>query len=298
MTKAFLTLSMLLSLSFGSYTQAQKPLYADAKPICDCEALIKYSIPNTIIVSATVKNKACMVTAIVNHPPANDSVKVWIALPTENWNGRFEGTGGGGFLGGFPNFAEPLAQGFVAGATDTGHEGGSGSFALNKNGQLNWQLIQDNAYLGIHDMTVVGKELVKAYYGKPAKYSYFVGGSTGGRQGLSEAQRYPNDYDGIMSFYPAINWHRFVISELYPQVVMNELNIYISPQKFEALNKAIIADIDAKDGFTDGVRWYKKFGKVLKQKRGNLCGMACLLARHFCHWQLQKKIRAYHLVFR
>ena len=91
----------------------------------------------------------------------------------------------------------PVARGFAAGATDTGHEGGSGSFALDANGHQNWQGIIDNAYLGIHEMTVVGKAITKAYYGKSPRYSYFVGGSTGGRQGLMEAQRFPEDYDGI-----------------------------------------------------------------------------------------------------
>ena len=175
--------------------QYVKPTYPNAQSVCDCSALMKATIQNATIVSASVntKDSSCLVTAIVNHPPANDSVKVWIALPIFNWNGRFEGTGGGGFLGGrMEELALPLSQGFAAGATNTGHDGGSASFALNSKGQLDWQLIRDNAYLGIHDMTLVGKELVKIFYGKPAKYSYFVGGSTGGRQGLSEAQRFPS----------------------------------------------------------------------------------------------------------
>ncbi|MHB8901950.1 MAG: tannase/feruloyl esterase family alpha/beta hydrolase [Thermoguttaceae bacterium] len=132
------------------------------------------------------------------------------ALPVKGWNGRFRGTGGGGFLGGHPNnLRGPVALGYAAGATDTGHEGGSASFALDANGRLNWPLIQDNAYLGIHEMTVLGKSLTQAFYGKAPARCYFVGGSTGGRQGLMEAQRYPNDYDGIVSACPAINWHRF-----------------------------------------------------------------------------------------
>jgi Tannase and feruloyl esterase len=265
MKKIVLSFSILFSLSLNAFAQTLqpqkplKPLYADSKPICDCETLLKVSLPNTKILSAAVlaKDSMCRIEAIVNHPPANDSVVVWLALPIKNWNGRFSGIGGGGFMGGAPdlnpNKNPLLINGFAAGSTDTGHRGGSGSFALNKDGQLNWQLIQDNAYQGIHDMTVLGKEMVKAYYGKPAQYSYYFGGSTGGRQGLSEAQRFPKDYDGILSFYPAINWHRFVISELWPQVVMHEQNNFISPQKFEALNKIIITEIDAKDGFTDGV---------------------------------------------
>jgi hypothetical protein len=256
---------LYLSLSLNAFAQTLqpqkplKPLYGDISPICECEALLKVSLPNTKIKSAAVleKDSMCRIEAIVNHPPAQDSVVVWLALPIKNWNGRFSGIGGGGFLGGAsdlnPGKNPLLINGFAAGSTDTGHKGGSGSFALSKDGQLNWQLIQDNAYLGIHDMTVVGKEIIKAYYGQPAKYSYFLGGSTGGRQGLSEAQRFPNDYDGILSFYPATNWHKFLVTELWPQVVMNELKNYISPQKFEALSQTILAEIDAKDGFNDGV---------------------------------------------
>lgn len=248
-------------LSFNGYSQGKKnqnvfaPVYSNGDPIKDYKSLENVSVPNTTIVSVTLDEatNSCNVLAIVNHPPANDSIKVWIALPLENWNGRFLGTGGGGFLGGMPKFEEPLSQGFAVGATNTGHDGGSGSFALNNEKQLNWQLIQDNAYLGIHDMTVVGKALVNAYYQKPAKYAYFLGGSTGGRQGLSEAQRYPDDYNGIISFFPAINWHRFLIAELWPQVVMHEVGNYISVGKFEAINKTIIEQVDAQDGFKDGV---------------------------------------------
>src|SRR4029078_5112070 len=101
---------------------------------------------------------------------------------------------------------QPASQGFAAGSTDTRHEGASGSFALDANGRLNWPLIRDNAYLGIHEMTVVGKALAEAFYGTAPQRSYFNGCSTGGRQGLMEAQRYPADYDGVVAGAPAINW--------------------------------------------------------------------------------------------
>ena len=110
----------------------------------------------------------------------------------KNWNGRFQGVGGGGFSGGSAGgVAQPLRAGYAAGSTDTGHEGGSGSFALDARGRLNWQAIRNNAYLGIHEMTVTGKALTQAFYGTPPQRAYFNGCSTGGRQGLSEAQRYP-----------------------------------------------------------------------------------------------------------
>jgi pimeloyl-ACP methyl ester carboxylesterase len=181
-------------------------------------------------------------------------VTVWVALPLQGWNGRFRGNGGGGFVGGNPaSLKGPVLQGFATAATDTGHEGGSGSFALDANGRPNWQLIRDNAYLGIHAMTVVGKALTQAFYGRPARYAYFVGGSTGGRQGLSEAQRFPDDYDGVLSGCPAINWHRFVPASLWPQAVMAEAGHLVSKAKLEAVTAAAVAAGDALDGVVDGV---------------------------------------------
>jgi hypothetical protein len=234
-----------------------KPLYAEAAPACGCEDLLKISLPNTTIDSATIdpSDGSCRVVATVTHPPANDHVKIYIGLPRTNWNGRFRGTGGGGFYGGGPgNLPGPVKQGFATGATDTGHEGGSGSFALDSNNRLNWQLIIDNAYLGIHEMTVLGKALTEKFYGKPARYSYFTGASTGGRQGLMEAQRYPEDYNGIFSGCPAINWQRFVPADgLWAQVVMNDAHNFVSGAKLNAATTAAIAACDEKDGVKDGV---------------------------------------------
>lgn len=233
-----------------------KPLFPGIKPACSCEELAKVSLPDTTIDSAKLdpSNGWCRVTATVTHPPAGDRVKVFIALPVTNWNGRFQGTGGGGFLGGSPAALRgPVSQGFAAGATDTGHEGGSGKFALDANGRLNWQLIVDNAYLGIHDMTVVGKALTQAFYGKAARYSYFVGGSMGGRQGMMEAQRFPNDYDGIVSLCPAVHLHRFAPALLWPQVVMLATSNFVSKAKLDAATAAAVAACDASDGLIDGV---------------------------------------------
>ena len=233
-----------------------KALFPGIAPACSCESLTNVSLPNTAIESAQIdeSNRMCRVTAIVTHPPAGDRVKVWIGLPLTNWNGRFQGNGGGGFLGGHPAaLREPVARGFAAGATDTGHEGGRGGFALDENGRQNWQAIIDNAYLGIHEMTVVGKALTKAFYGKSPRYSYFVGGSTGGRQGLMEAQRFPDDYDGIISACPAINWHRFVPASLWPQVVMLSKSNFVSKAKLDAATAAAIAACDNNDSVKDGV---------------------------------------------
>src|SRR5256885_3042388 len=129
-----------------------KPVIANAKPMRSCESLATVALPNTTIESAAVDpNNAgiCRVTAVTTHPPTGDKVKIWVGIPTSNWNGRFEGTGGGGFSGGnAAGVNQPVAQGYAAGATDTGHDGGAGSFALGADGHLNWQAIRDNGHVG------------------------------------------------------------------------------------------------------------------------------------------------------
>ena len=252
----FAILVVMALMSARAAETAPKLIFPGITPVCSGESLTNLALPNTTIESAVIDaaNRMCLVTAIVTHPPAGDRVKIWIGLPLTNWNGRFLGTGGGGFLGGSPgSLRDPVARGFAAGATDTGHEGGSGSFALDAKGRQNWQGIIDNAYLGIHEMTVVGKALTKAFYGKAPCYAYFVGGSTGGRQGLMEAQRFPDDYDGILSACPAINWHRFVAASLWPEVVMLSMSNFVSKAKLDAATAAAVAACDADDGVKDGV---------------------------------------------
>jgi feruloyl esterase len=231
------------------------PILPDNAPVCSWESLTNVTLPNTTIDSVvTNADDSCRVTATVTHPPTGDKVKVFIVLPMKGWNGRFEGTGGGGFSGGGPfGLGGPVRQGFAAGATDTGHDGMNGSFGLDVNGRLNWQAIQDNAYLGIHEMTVVGKALTKAFYGKAPRYSYFVGFSTGGRQGLMEAQRYPEDYDGIVSGCPAINWPKMMLASLWPQLVMASSSNFVTTAKLRAATAAAITACDANDGVTDGL---------------------------------------------
>jgi feruloyl esterase len=256
-TRLLIALFIAVTLSPVKAAEAPpKPIFPEVTPVCPCESLAKVSIPNTTIDSTSLDptDGSCRVTATVTHPPSSDRFKVWIALPVKNWNGRFRGSGGGGFSGGGPgSLRGPVTQGFATGATDTGHEGGSGSFALDANGRFHWQAIIDNAYLGIHDMTVVGKALTHAFYGKAPRYSYFMGGSSGGRQGLMEAQRYPEDYDGIVSGCPAIIWHRFLPADLWPQVVMVAAKNFVPKAKLDAATAAAVAACDELDGVKDGV---------------------------------------------
>jgi feruloyl esterase len=229
-------------------------------PIRSCESLAAVSLANVTINSAVLDPgnqttpRSCRVNATSTHPPLGDRVTIDIWLPVDNWNGRFQGTGGGGFLGGSPaSLPGPIREGYATGSTDTGHVGGSGSFALDANNRFQWILIRDNAYLGIHEMTVVGKGLTEAYYGKEPRYSYFNGCSTGGRQGLSEAQRYPSDYDGILAGAPAINWQKLHVAQLWGQMSMNAAGNFVPQCKFAAATTAAVAACDTIDGVPDGV---------------------------------------------
>ena len=235
-----------------------KPAIPGAAPVRSCESLASLELPDTIIDSASVEQgksgPVCRVTTTVTHPPAGDRIKVFVALPMQGWNGRFQATGGGGYAGGSPNnITQPADLGYVASATDTGHVGGSGSFALDVNGRLNWQLIRDNASLGVHQMTVVSKALTRALYGTLPRYSYFNGCSSGGRQGLMEAQQFPDDYDGILAIAPAINWAQFLPADFWPQVVMLDAGNFVPACKADMATDAAVKACDAQDGVEDGV---------------------------------------------
>jgi feruloyl esterase len=183
---------------------------------------------------------------------AGIGIEVW--LPTAaNWNERIRAYGSGGWAGGaqtdptrIGNLAVPVVtagKGYVVGTSDHGHAAlGSGSFAMNPDGTINRTLWNDFAERSLHELAVKTKALAKAYYGKPHNYAYWDGFSTGGRQGLKLAQVYPEDFDGILSGAPAINWTRFITGELYPQIVMKrDLGATISIAKLNAVGTAAAA---------------------------------------------------------
>lgn len=161
----------------------------------------------SVLESTTVE--FCNVTLTYTHPGQNDLIKVWLGLPS-TWNGRFQGVGGGGWVTGFPSEMVPaISQGYAAVSTDGGHDGlgqATEAWALNSPGNVNLYALQNFASVALNDMTGLGKQLTEAYYGKPIVKSYWSGCSTGGRQGLMLAQRYPEAYDGILAQAPAINW--------------------------------------------------------------------------------------------
>lgn len=200
----------------------------------------------------------CLVNVTLTHPGANDTVLNQFWLPLTGWNERFVGIGGGGFAAneGWSSLAPAVQRGYVAGGTDAGVSMDSQSadaWALVSPGNVNQYALVDFASRSIHEMTVIGKQISASFYGMYPRYSYWQGCSTGGRQGLGEAQMYPGDYDGIVPGAPAINWNDFTPAQRWPYVVM-ENEAYAPAQcEFDYATTAAVAACDGLDGLIDGI---------------------------------------------
>src|SRR5207244_4201688 len=133
---------------------------------------------------------------------SDSDIRVEVWLPVSGWTGKFQAVGNGGWAGtiSYPALAQAVAAGYATASTDTGHTGNNGSFALGHPEKL-----IDFGYRAVHEMTVQAKTIVDTYYGTAPKLSFWNGCSLGGRQGITEAQRYPADFDAIVAGAPAVN---------------------------------------------------------------------------------------------
>lgn len=173
--------------------------------------------------------------------------EVW--LPTQ-WNTKFMGVGNGGQAGSISHTAmvTPLQAGYAIASTDTGHKAVEAAWALGHP-----QRIADFGYRGIHVMTQAAKAIAQAHYGRAPSHSYFDGCSNGGRQALMEAQRYPEDYDGIIAGDPANQWtHLYTGAHLWIVRAMDG-DSYIPSAKIPVLAAAVNKACDSLDGITDGI---------------------------------------------
>jgi len=179
-----------------------------------------------------------------------------LLLP-ETWNERFVMGGGGGFVGTVQNGERfSVTQGYATVGTDTGHKQTlllTASWAFNNmEAQLNF------GYLAVHRTAAVAKALIRAYYGKDPLHSYFIGCSRGGGQAMMEAQRYPNDFEGIVAGAPAFDWTGFaatsvtIAKTLYPNPNHLDTNI-LTKDALEKLRQSILDQCDALDGLKDGI---------------------------------------------
>jgi feruloyl esterase len=188
----------------------------------------------------------CRVSATLR-PSSDSDIRVEVWLPATGWNGKFQAVGNGGWAGviSYRELSEALRRGYATASTDTGHIGGSGQFALGHPEKL-----IDFGYRSEHEMTVKGKAIVSAFYGNAPKYSYWNGCSTGGRQGLKEAQRFPNDYDGIIAGAPA---NRTALALWIAFALLKDSGSYIPKEKYPLVHHAALEACDATDGLKDGL---------------------------------------------
>src|SRR5258708_6725650 len=217
------------------------PLFAQT-PCADMARL-----PNVTAAIQTATH--CQVT-ITPRPAADSEIKTEVWLPAASvGNGKLLMEGGGGLVGSINTggMTNVVREGYASASTDTGHTGSSGRFALGHPDK-----ITDFAYRAVHETAVEAKALIAAYYGRGPRLSYWEGCSTGGRQGLMSAQRYPEDFDGIIAGAPAYN--QIYISAWRTRLLMNALK---SPQhalpaeKLKLLNDAVLDKCDSNDGVKD-----------------------------------------------
>ena len=192
----------------------------------------------------------CRVAATLT-PSSDSDIKIEVWLPAQGWNGKLQAVGNGAWAGNisYPAMATALAAGYGTVSTDTGHVGGNGNFMVDHPEKL-----VDFEERSVHEMTVTAKALAAAYYGATPKQAYFNGCSTGGRQALTEAQRYPMDFDAIISGAPANAVRRQAFGQIWLwQATHKDDASLLTPEKYAVLHKAALGQCDALDGVKDGV---------------------------------------------
>jgi Tannase and feruloyl esterase len=208
----------------------------------------------------------------VTHPTSDSHIEFEVWLPESSWNGKYEGAGNGGFSGSinYYRLAEAINAGYVGSSTDTGHKGSSE--------EVDWaaghpEKIIDFDYRAIHETAEIAKAIISAFYGKPPARSYFSSCSNGGRQGLMEAQRYPEDYDGILAGAP---WNPGTISSSASDVSAendkNSVNLNATNpnlKSFEQRGGKLIIYRGENDGPTLTIQYYESVVSTIGVERTN-----------------------------
>ena len=246
-------------------------LDAQSDPAGACAALATQSLEHTTIKTAQAVTGGsfappgstnplanlppfCRVAGVITPTKESEIVfEVW--LPLEKWNGRFTGVGNGGWAGfiAYGALAEQIRRGNASASTNTGHEAAPGVNAAKFAFDYPERLI-DFAYRAHHETALKAKALVQAFYGKAANRAYWVGCSSGGYEGLMEAQRFPADYDGIVAGAPANNWTRLMAGDFDGILaVLQKPESHLTPAALGLLHRGVLAACDSRDGVTDGV---------------------------------------------
>lgn len=253
--------SSLLALSLIS-------LPASAFAAQDCASLKQVTVPDATILSATDVQAQPFATAVsgpgltlpplcvvkgILRPSADSTIRFEVWLPQTGWNGKIVDVGNGGFAGsiGHQQMAANVLQGYATADSDAGHQGDSedASWAFGHP-----EKIKDFGWRAVHLTAGVSKIMVKSYYGKRQEKAYFDSCSDGGREALMEAQRFPQDYDGILAGAPANNWTHMLANGLaMMQAMGSDPTTFFSSMKLPAIHTASLAACDTQDGVKDGI---------------------------------------------
>ncbi|MBL8269115.1 tannase/feruloyl esterase family alpha/beta hydrolase, partial [Steroidobacter sp.] len=237
-----------------------------------CESLKSVALPDTtiesssVIVAGSFKDPSvpwalpaelpehCRVIGTIK-PTADSNIRfeVWLPVPAV-WNGKLQGAGNGGFAGSINyhgGLVEAVQRGYAGVSTDTGH-------TATTNEDVTWakghpEKLIDFGHRAIHLMTVNAKAIIKSYYGEGPKRSYFASCSNGGRQALMTAQRYPEDYDGIIAGAPANNWTGLMLGFLWNSQAMLKPDAYVTASHSAALDAEVNSQCDTLDGVKDQI---------------------------------------------
>ena len=240
----------------------------------NCETLKNLKLDHAIVIEAMSQKTAplelppslkfppitvpghCEVKVVVR-PSSDSEIKFRLWLPsTDDWNGKYMQNGSGGWAGVILpiQLVPALKRGYATSATDDGHESD-----ISKGADASWAIghpekLIDFGYRAVHETAILSKQIVEAYYGKPAAEDYFFGCSDGGREALMEAERYPEDFKGIIAGAPANYWTHLMTGFAWDEVAMNaNPQSRITPQQVHVLEKAAIDACDEVDAVKDGL---------------------------------------------
>jgi len=273
-TMAAVTCAILLGgiVYLGGTVHAQRPSGRPSEPpsvdAAACARVASLTLPNATVASAQVVPAGKFVppagagegfadlpafcrVALTIKPSSDSDIKAETWLPLSGWNGKFQQVGNGAWGGSvqYGALAETLRRGYAGASTDTGHTGVSASFALGHPEKL-----IDFGYRAVHETALQSKAVIAALYGAAPRLSYFTGCSGGGRQAFMEAQRYPEDFDGIIAGAPGYNRtdQSFQLVSITQATHIDKAS-WIPPEKYPALHQAALNSCDALDGVTDGL---------------------------------------------
>lgn len=238
-------------------------VFSAASLAADCADLVQLASDTVVISAAEVRPDAtleqrigpelrlaphCRVAAVLKPRPTSEiGMELWMPV---DWNGKFLALGNGGWAGSisFGAMAEGLNAGYAVASNDTGHKGGSASFAVG-----NRDKVIDFAWRAMHEMTIIAKAIIERRYEEAPRYSYYQGCSTGGRQGMIAAQMFPGDFDAIIAGAPVNNQLTLNATQLDTMVrFLENPDLALSREKVELVHNAVLATCEVNDGVEDG----------------------------------------------